>query len=296
MPLNSMTGFARSQGANDFCTWVWEAKSVNAKGLDARLRLPSGFEALEAEFHKRVKTLFSRGNISLSLNLNWKRPNSAHHVNMDTVERLLELLPEIQARSPAIAPATMDGLLAVKGVIEWIEAPLDDDDQSALHKEFLLALDEVLGALADNRTKEGGQLMNVLTTQLATIDKLSVQAEAQTSMQPAAIKARLVDQVRELIDMLPALPEDRLAQEAAIMMLKADVREELDRLKAHIVAARELLAQDGAIGRQFDFLCQEFNREANTLCSKSADVELTRIGLALKSVIDQMREQVQNVE
>ncbi len=291
-----MTGFARTEGVNEFCTWVWEAKSVNAKGLDARLRLPGGFEVLDAEARKRVKSKFHRGNISLSLNVNWQRANAAYHVNMETLERLMEALPAVQTRMPDLAPVTMDGLLALRGVIESVEEPLAEDQQKSLHDDVLAGLDEVLDALSNGRLKEGAQLNDVLVGQIDTIDDLCGQAEQQAAMQPDAIKARLVQQVGDLLDAVPALPEDRLAQEAAMLMLKADIREELDRLKAHRDAARELLRQDGAIGRQFDFLCQEFNREANTLCSKSSDVELTQIGLALKTVIDQMREQVQNVE
>jgi len=294
--LNSMTGFARTEGANDFCTWVWEAKSVNAKGLDARLRLPGGFEGLEPEIRQRTKSRFHRGNISLSLNVNWQRPNATYHINMETLDGFLSALPDILARAPDLAPATTDGLLALKGVIEGIEEPLAEAQQATLHADVMDGLDQVLDQLAEGRAKEGAQLANVLDAQISSIDELCDEAESLAALQPEAIKARLAEQVTDLLDAVPALPADRLAQEAAVLMLKADVREELDRLKAHRDAARDLMVQKGAIGRQFDFLCQEFNREANTLCSKSADVALTQVGLTLKTVIDQMREQIQNVE
>lgn len=291
-----MTGFARTEGANDLCAWVWEAKSVNAKGMDTRVRLLGGFDVLESVVRDRVKKTFRRGNISIALNVNWQRANAAYQVNMKTLENLLKVMPEVEKRAPGLAPATMDGLLAAKGVVEIIDEPLGDDAQTELHDEVLAGFDELMDALSAVRASEGGELAALLQGQIDEIEALCAAAEALGSAQPEQIKSRLHAQVRDLCDVAPAIPEDRLAQEAAMLMLKADIREELDRLSAHLKAARELMGQDGAIGRQFDFLCQEFNREANTLCSKSADVELTQIGLALKTVIDQMREQVQNVE
>lgn len=291
-----MTGFARTEGANDLCTWVWEAKSVNAKGLDARVRVPGGFEALESVVRDRVKKTFRRGNITIGLNVNWQRANATYQVNMETLERLLKAVPEVEKRAPGLAPATMDGLLSARGVVEAVEEPLGDDAQAALHDDVMVGFQDLVDALVAVRENEGGELSALLCGQIDEIEALCRQAEAKGATQPEQIKSRLHAQVRELCDAVPGIPEERLAQEAAMLMLKADIREELDRLSAHLKAARELMQQNGAIGRQFDFLCQEFNREANTLCSKSSDVELTQIGLALKTVIDQMREQVQNVE
>jgi len=291
-----MTGFARAEGGNDFCTWAWEAKSVNAKGLDVRLRLAGGFEALEAVVRERAKGRFRRGNLSLNLNVNWQRAGASYRLNAETLEQVLDALPTLRERLPDAPPVSIDGLLGVKGVMETVEEPLAEDDQAQVHADVLEGLEATLTALAEGRGKEGAQLTELVSGQLGAIETLCAAAEDLAAMRPDAIRARLEEQVAELAAAVPAIPEDRLAQEAALLMVKADVREELDRLAAHVEAARELIGTDGAVGRQFDFLCQEFNREANTLCSKSSDVALTRIGLELKTVIDQMREQVQNIE
>ncbi|MEK9726163.1 MAG: DUF1732 domain-containing protein, partial [Rhodospirillaceae bacterium] len=235
-------------------------------------------------------------NVSLSLNVKWQRGNATYQVNLENLDQLLAAMPAVHKRLPNVAPVTMDGLLNLKGVVEGVEDALGEDDQEAVQAEVLASLDKVLDDLAAGRAGEGAHIAEVLTGQVDEIETLCDRAAALAAAQPDAIKARLATQVKELVDTVPGLPEDRLAQEAAMLMLKADVREELDRLAAHRAAARKLMGQGGAIGREFDFLCQEFNREANTLCSKSADVELTQVGLALKTVIDQMREQVQNIE
>ena len=296
MTLNSMTGFARIEGANDICTWVWEVKSVNARGMDARLRLPSGFEYLDSIIRELLKKRFSRGTISVSLNVHWQRVSSAYQVNMKTLECLLKAVSEVQKRAPDLPPVTIDGLLAAKGVLESVEVSLDDNEQAALHDDILEGLDKLLTALEQDRQREGNVLGNVLNAQIREVESLCQETTSLTVLLPEKINARLHGQVAELCAAVPALPKERLAQEVAMLMLKADVREELDRLRAHVDAAHELMKADSSIGRQFDFLCQEFNREANTLCSKSADIQMTRVGLALKTVIDQMREQVQNVE
>ena len=296
MTLNSMTGFARTEGANDKCTWVWEAKSVNAKGMDARLRLPGGFEAFDAIIRERLKKRFRRGNISVFLGVNWQRSNAIYQINMETLDRLLKAVPEVQKRVPGIPSVTMDGLLAIKGVVESVEAPMGETEQTVLREEILSGLDGLLATLEQVRGSEGNALTNVLNAQIEEVENLCQTANGLAALLPDKINTRLNQQVAELCAVVPALPEERLAQETAMLMLKTDVREELDRLCAHVIAARDLMMTGGAIGRRVDFLCQELNREANTLCSKSADVELTRVGLALKTVIDQMREQVQNVE
>ena len=296
MTLNSMTGFARTEGANDNCTWVWEAKSVNAKGMDARLRLPSGFETLDAVIRDNLKKRFRRGFISISLNVNWHHAKSTYQINMETLERFLQAMPEIHKLAPDLHPVTMDGLLAAKGVVESVEDTLGEAEQMAFHEEILQGLNELLTMLERGRQGEGAALGKVLHAQITEVENLCQRAVGLTALLPEMINKRLHEQLADLCATVPALPEERLAQEAAMLMLKADVREELDRLRAHVDAARELMMTDGSIGRQFDFLCQELNREANTLCSKSADVQLTRVGLALKTTIDQMREQVQNIE
>ena len=296
MTLNSMTGFARTEGDSDACTWVWEAKSVNAKGLDVRVRLPHGFDRLEQTVRERGKKQFQRGNISVNLNIRWERPQASYRVDVDTLDRLLSVVPELRDRVPDIAAPSVDGLLGLKGVIEAVEDTLDEASQEALEAILLDGLDRTLAALKDARGEEGARLSEVVTAQLTAIAGQCSAAGDLAALRPDAIRARLLEQVRELADAVPPLSEERLAQEAAVLMLKADIREELDRLQAHLEAADELVAGEGAVGRRFDFLCQEFNREANTLCSKSSDVALTRVGLELKTTIDQLREQVQNIE
>jgi len=294
--FSSMTGFARAEGTSELCSWVWEAKSVNAKGIDVRVRVPHGFERLETEVRGRGKKLFGRGNISLNLNVNWHRAGSTYRVVEETLDGIIAVLPALREQVPDAAPPSLDGLLGLKGVMEAVDEPLDEDATAALDAAFLEGLDDTLNALRQARDEEGARLGNVLSGQLTEIETQCVEAGKLAALRPDAIKQRLADQVKELADSVSGITEERLAQEAALLMLKADVREELDRLTAHIAAAHELMAQEGAVGRRFDFLCQEFNREANTLCSKSSDVALTRVGLELKAVIDQMREQVQNVE
>lgn len=294
--LNSMTGFARSEGGIEGCTWVWEAKSVNAKGLDVRCRIPAGFETLEPKIRELAQARFTRGNLSINLQLNWDRPAAVYQVNADALEHLRELLPALREMFPDCQPASLDGLLSLKGVLEPGDDSMDGDLRERIDAAALTDFEQLIARLLEARADEGRHLHGVLTEQLDTIVGLCKKAETIAAAQPDAIKARLAEQVRELLDAVPALPEERLAQEAAVLMLKADVREELDRLRGHCDAAATLLSRNDAVGRRLDFLCQEFNREANTVCSKSADIELTRVGLDLKAVIEQMREQVQNVE
>jgi uncharacterized protein (TIGR00255 family) len=291
-----MTGFARSDGSVEECTWAWEAKSVNAKGLDVRCRIPSGFDSLEQKIREITQKRFQRGNISLNLQISWVRPSTVYQVNMQALQWVHDIMPELQSRFPDSAPPSIDGLLGIKGVVEAGDSQLNDDDRQAVEAALLADFDLLIDQLADVRAGEGEHLLAVINDQLQTISDLRQQAKSVASAQPEAIRKRLAEQVRELLDAVPALPEERLAQEAAVLMLKADVREELDRLNAHCEAARALLSDQGAVGRRLDFLCQEFNREANTVCSKSADIELSRTGLELKAVIEQMREQIQNVE
>ncbi len=291
-----MTGFARVEGGADTCVWTWEAKSVNAKGLDVRLRLPRILDALEARAREGVAKRFKRGNISLNLEIEWNKPLSVLSVNEDVLAQILKAVSKIQAALPQARAPGVDGILALKGVLEQTESALGDEEAVALEKDILSALDAVLEQLADGREAEGQRLGAVLHDQLADIEALCEQADALAALQPDAIRKRLVQQLHALGEDVPAVDADRLAQEVVLVVIKADVREELDRLVAHIAAARDLLCQDEAVGRRLDFLCQEFNREANTLCSKSSDTELTRVALSLKAVIEQFREQVQNIE
>ncbi|MGA0395340.1 MAG: YicC/YloC family endoribonuclease [Rhodospirillales bacterium] len=296
MPINSMTGFARVEGHEDSCSWTWEAKSVNGKGRDVRCRLPSGFEGLETKIRDAIAKRFFRGNISVNLTVQWLQTVTEYRINADLLDQVVSLIPEIEKRIPEIGPPRVDGLLSLRGVIE----PVDDNRTPALLKELerqvLESFANALDALELMRAEEGQRLGNAIEGQVREIQKLCKKIEKQAAAQPKAIKKRLKEQVQDLMDAVPGLPEERLAQEAAMLMTKVDVREEIDRLNSHIDSSWALIKEDGAIGRKFDFLCQEFNREANTLCSKSTDVELTRLGLDLKTIIDQLREQVQNIE
>ncbi len=291
-----MTGFARTEGSNALCKWIWEAKSVNGKGLDPRIKLPSGFEDFDPCIRKLIKKYFHRGNISISFIVIWSYSNTKYQVNMDLLDHLIETIPEVQKRAPELKPPTMDCLFAVKGVIDRIEL-MDFENEKAKQKaEMLSSFDELLMKLQKARTEEGAELTSIINAQVDLIETLCHRAEKLALVQVNGLKKRLHEQVLEVCGKVGALSEERLAQEVALLLVKTDVREEVDRISAHIKAARVLIHSDGAVGRELDFLCQEFNREANTLCSKSSDVTLTQAGLALRTTIDRMREQVQNVE
>jgi uncharacterized protein (TIGR00255 family) len=291
-----MTGFSRGQGHDDSFSWTWEIKSVNAKGLDVRARLPSGFENLEQPARERIAKRFNRGAFNLGLSIRNVLAAGTFQVNREALDQVLSLLPDIRERFPDAGPPSIDGLLSLRGVVESVEEELSEDARQALETGILASLETVLDALAAMRGQEGARLAPVLDAHLDAIARLCAEAEDLAATQPEALRQRLRTQVTELLEAAPALSEDRLAQEAALLAAKADVREELDRLAAHHTAVRALLGRDGAVGRKLDFLCQELNREANTLCAKSADVALTRVGLDLKAAIEQLREQVQNIE
>ncbi len=296
MSLSSMTGFSRSEGEHNNASWVWEIKSVNGKGLDSRCRLPGGFERLEPVVREAVQKRFKRGNFSVNLTLSMRSGDGGFQINWDVLDHVLAAVPDVMVKCPSATPPSVDGLLALRGVIEIAEEDGTDDERKALDAELLASMNTALDGLMVARQSEGERLHGFLTDQIATVRTLHGQAVAETQKQTGILTNRLKQGVAELLEEAPTLPEDRLAQEVAVLFTKADISEELDRLSAHCDAARDLLSLDGGIGRKFDFLCQEFNREANTLCSKAIVSELTTIGLELKVVIDQMREQVQNVE
>lgn len=289
--LSSMTGFARVEGAQGGYAWTWEARSVNGKSLDLRCRLASGFEALEPAARAETANRFKRGNITLGLSVSRNESAPRLRLNRELLEELLAVVTELQPD----APPRVEMLLSVRGVVEPVEDEAGEE-KAACAAAIEAGLAAVIGQLAAARAEEGARLAVVLADHLVRIEGLIEAAERTAAAQPEAMRARLREQLAELLGALPALSEERLAQEAALLIARADVREELDRLRAHVAQARDLLSNGGAVGRRLDFLCQEFNREANTLCSKSADVELTRIGLELKAVIEQFREQVQNIE
>ena len=270
---------------------------MNGKGLDLRVRLPYGYEALEAAVRDIAGKILKRGSVSVSLTVNRAGADSAYRVNRDLLERLLALSVELKdEKRLSDEPPRLDALLAVRGAVEASEG--EDDPKKAEERQESMAasLREALEALLGVRQAEGARLEEILRERLDELDGLCGEADAAAAMRSEAIRERLAQQVQDLLDMSPALSEERLAQEAAMLAVKADIREELDRLKSHIEGARGLLDEGVVIGRKLDFLCQEFNREANTLCSKSGDIDLTRIGLAMKAAIDQFREQALNVE
>jgi uncharacterized protein (TIGR00255 family) len=290
-----MTGFARANGADDRFSWVWEVRSVNGRGLDVRFRLPTGHDALEAPARNLLGQQLSRGSVSVTLRVERAEGEVAVRVNEAVLERLLEQAEKLGARLPE-ATLSIDGLLGVRGVLEVVEAEEDEAARQAREKVLLRDFETAVAELVAARRKEGAHLAAVLVERLDAMEGYVRAAGATAATQPDALRARLEGQIAALTERPEVLSEERLAQEVAILAGKADVREELDRLGAHIAAARELMAEAAAVGRRLDFLAQEFNREANTLVSKSADMELTRLGLDLKAAIDQFREQVQNIE
>ena len=297
--IASMTGYARAQGADHRRRWVWEARSVNGRNLEIRCRVPQGFERLENPARTAVGGRLKRGNVSLTLTLTSERQSSPLRINRALLTELATLVEVVRKSTGAAAPSA-DGLLRVRGVIEEEEEDGQTEEQLAiLDKALTATLDEVLKALVAARAAEGKALAKVIDGHVGEIESLCKRAAERALAQIGTVRARFESQLAELMGRVPQLSEERFEQEVALLVGKADVREELDRLAAHIAQARTLLAEarvDNPVGRKFDFLCQEFNREANTLCSKSADIELTRIGIDLKGAVERMREQVQNVE
>lgn len=293
--IHSMTGFARRDGGDDGLSWTWEIKSVNGRSLDVRARLPQGYESLDPAVRAAVAGVCARGNVQVGLST--KRSGQAQQlqVNEELLQQAIELMAKLATRTQA-APPRLDGILALRGVLETVEKEETPEQQEARLAALQADLAAALEALAAMRAAEGARLLGMARAHLDEIERLAAAARACAATQPETLRQRLKEQLALLLQESTGVSEERLAQELAMLAGKADVREELDRLAAHVEAARELLDQGGAVGRKLDFLCQEFNREANTLCSKSADVELTRIGLDLKSAIEQLREQVQNIE
>jgi len=295
MGLQSMTGFGRAATDHDGAAIAWELKSVNGKGLEARLRLPPGLERLEQPVRQVIQKRFSRGNVQAGLTLSRAGLSAPPVVNEAFLKDVAGLARRLQEQF-GVAAATADGLLALRGVLETPDAAEDEEARAALDAAILSALDEALAALEAARRDEGAALGRVLLGHLDAIEALTLRAEADPSREPAAIRARLAEQVALLLDAAQPLDEARLHMEAAFLATRADIREEIDRLKTHVASGRALLAAGGPVGRKLDFLSQEFNRESNTLCSKSNAAAVTAIGLELKAVVDQFREQVQNLE
>jgi uncharacterized protein (TIGR00255 family) len=293
MPISGMTGFGRAEGALGAWSWAVEARSVNGRNLEVRFRGPPGFEGLERAAREGAQGRFQRGQLTVGVQAKRTEGAGAVRVNLEQLERYLALGAPLVASGRAGLPS-LDGLLALRGVIEAEDAGLDPEAQAELEAAMGASVAVALEGLLVARRQEGAALLPVLNGQVARISELAGQAHAIAEGQPAAIKARFEARLKELAG--EAATEERIVQEAAAMAVKADVREEIDRLLGHVDAARGLLASDAAVGRRLDFLTQEFMREANTLCSKSQLPALTAVGLDLKATIEQFREQVQNVE
>ena len=295
MALSSMTGFARSHGTSGPYAFEWELKSVNAKGFDLRIRLPPGWDELESVTRKRAAEVLSRGTIYANLTV--KRANALQliRVNEDVLASVVKIAGELAGRIDAVAPS-IDGLLAIKGVIEVVEPDSDEAEDKAAKAAAAATFEQALNDLTEMRKREGATLGQILSQRMDEIETLMRKAEAAPGRKPEAIRARLAEQIAALLDASDRFDPDRLSQEAVMIAAKADIREELDRIASHISQAREMIGKGGAIGRRLDFLAQEFNREVNTCCSKSNDLELTNTGLEMKNVVEQFREQVQNLE
>jgi uncharacterized protein (TIGR00255 family) len=286
-----MTGFARHTANVGRVTIAWELKSVNGKALDLRLRLPPGWERLEPSARQMFQAAFSRGNIQASLALDAGETGESLIINEAVLKQFELLSADLSARL-GLAPPTVTDILSLPGILQRSEAGADE----ALEPAIFQCLSQAVSALKQARQGEGGALEAILLGHVGTVEALTLKAEADPARQPEAIRARIADNIATLTGAAPALDQDRLASEALFVASRADIREEIDRLKTHVKSARQLLAQGGAVGRKLDFLAQEFNREANTLCSKSNAASITAIGLELKAAVDQFREQVQNLE
>lgn len=296
MSLQSMTGFARANAEHDGTAIAWEVKSVNGKSAEVRMRLPPGFDRLELPARQAIQKRFARGNFQANLTLTRPSGATAQLSVNEVFLRDIALLARRLQDDFGVAPPSVDGLLALRGVLELPEAVETPELRAALDATIQKTLEAALLLLEQARCEEGEALRGLLSGQLDRIEELTLRAEADPSREVSSIRARLADQVALLLSSAGGLDEARLHQEAALLATKADIREEIDRLKTHVASGRSLLASGGAIGRKLDFLAQEFNRESNTLCSKSNAASITAIGLELKAVVDQFREQVQNLE
>jgi uncharacterized protein (TIGR00255 family) len=290
-----MTGFARGHGVSGSYAWAWEVKSVNGKGLDLRLRLPPGWDAIEGPVRARAAERLSRGSVQAALTVERSGVAPTVRINTAVLEAILTTVQQLAPRVAA-SPPSLDGLLSLKGVMEVGDTEESKEERLSAEASATVGFAEVLGALTEMRQREGAALGRVLTSRLGEIAALAQRAELTPGRRPEAIRARLAEQIATLLAQSDRFDQDRLHQEAILIATRSDVREELDRLAAHVAQARLLLDQGGAVGRRLDFLAQELNREANTLCAKANDVELTNIGLELKAAVEQFREQVQNVE
>ncbi len=295
MPPSSMTGFARASFVAAGTRYNWELKSVNGRGLDIRLRLPNGLDHLETDIRQRTRNALSRGNCQFALQQDTAGTESRTRIDDAVLALVTREAARLVATNAASAP-TADGLLALPGVLSEGGTALDEEAAGVRDKTILEAFGSSIARLHDARREEGARLAQALSGQIDTIERLVAEAASLAEAAPATLRARIGKQVSLLLAEAPALDPDRLHQEAVLAATRADIREELDRLASHIAGARKRLGEDAPVGRRLEFLAQEFNREANTICSKAFDVRLTEVGMELKAVIDQFREQVQNIE
>ena len=295
MAIASMTGFGRAEGAGEGFVWVWEARSVNGRGLDVRLRIPNGNDAVEPAIRELAGKRIVRGNLSATLTIERQSNAGAVRLNESVLGDILKAAQRVAELSGGARPDTA-ALLAMKGVLEQGENGESTEARSAREAQLIAGFGDALERLVASRRSEGARLNAIIREHVREIERLTEEVRASPSRSLDAIKARIKDQLARLQDADQSLDPERLHQEAILVATRADVEEELARLTAHVAAAREILDEPGAVGRKLDFLAQEFNREANTLCSKANAVDVTRLGLALKTVIDQLREQVQNIE
>ncbi len=295
MTIKSMTGFARADGSLGAVGWHWELRSVNGRGLDVRLRLPAGHEELEPQIRKAAGRYLARGNVTINLAIDRREGGQEIRLNEQALAEVIKAAERVRELTGCAFPRA-DGLIAIKGVLENCEIEEAEVDAAVRSEAILQGLEVALGALADARSSEGERLQSAIEAQLAAIERLIGAIETSPARSPEAVAQRLSEQINRILETTNSLDVERLHQEAVMLATRADVEEEVQRVRAHIDAARQLLGERGAVGRKLDFLAQEFNREANTICSKANDVEITRAGLALKTAIDQMREQVQNIE
>ena len=294
MALSSMTGFARTQGRSGAWTWTWEIKTVNARGLDLRLRLPAGFDGIDSELRAAIAKRIDRGTCHATLSA--ARSDATPRVRVDraVLDSLIAAIADIPT-GKHIRRASLDGLLALRGVVEVVEPQDDEDEKIALQNDVRKGLVGALDALVAARRAEGDALHRILVDRIARIGMLAKMAEDAPGRSADAVRARLARQI-EALGQTNGLDSGRLHQEAVLLAAKADIREELDRLITHVANVSGLLSKGGIVGRRLDFLAQELGRESNTLCAKSNDAGLTAIGLDLKIEVEQFREQVQNIE
>ena len=294
MSLKSMTGFGRADDAIGTTRWHWEVRSVNGRGLDLRLKLPPGLESLEPRVREIAGKRLARGNVGVALTVRREEGVSQIRLNTDVLHQVRAAAEQVRVAVGGDGPS-VDTLLGIKGVLEIVEVAESEEEADARAKAMMASLTTALDSLIAGRSAEGQRLRTILLDILSEIERLAQAIGQSPARSPEAVRARLREQVARLLEG-PNFDEQRLHQEAVLLATRADIEEELQRLGAHIAAARELLDMVEPVGRKLDFLTQEFNREANTLCSKSNDTEITRLGLQIKALIEQMREQVQNIE